>query len=60
MEAVDVRSLMFFTFPLTPNNTSPRLASFFTFQPASVLCLPKVNALPGLTSGGAFRSSSAC
>src|SRR3954453_1850558 len=60
MKAVDVVSLTFFTLPVTLNRASPRLVSCSTFQPGSVLCLPTIKALPGVTSRGAFLSSLAC
>src|SRR3954449_13017897 len=58
IKAVDVSSLTFLTLPVTLN-PSPKF-SCSTCPPASVWCLPTVNALPGVTSRGAFLSTSAC
>jgi hypothetical protein len=46
MEAVEVLSLMFFTLPVTPNISVTETGVLLHPQPASILCLPKVRALP--------------
>jgi hypothetical protein len=60
MNMVEVASLTFLALPVTWNSASPRLDPALTFQPSRTLWEPIVNALPGVTSRGALRSSSAC